>query len=81
MLPNLLAELAGVSLEIGIAILVIERVASAHRRRQWSSAYGGLSDRAAMTFVDRGKVSSDGGVWWLSGPWDPRDCQSSRVAS
>jgi hypothetical protein len=52
MVPNLLAELAGVSVEIGIVVLIIDRVAAAHRRRQWAYAYSALSDRAAITFVD-----------------------------
>lgn len=52
MIPNLLAELAGTSAEVCIAILVIERIASTYRKRQWSYAYKALSDRAAMIFVD-----------------------------
>jgi hypothetical protein len=52
MWPNLLAELCGVSLEVAIIILVIERVATYQRRRDARFAYDALADRAAMTFVD-----------------------------
>ena len=52
MMPNLFAELAGVSIEIAIAILIIERLSRAHQRRQSAFVYGILSDRAAVTFVD-----------------------------
>ena len=43
MLPNLLAELSGVSLELAIVVLVIERVASNQRRRDARFAYEALS--------------------------------------
>ncbi|QXJ25742.1 hypothetical protein AGRA3207_007281 [Actinomadura graeca] len=52
MIPNLIAELAGVSLEIAIAILVIERLVSRHQRWQWDFAYRALARRACETFVD-----------------------------
>ncbi len=52
MLPNLVAEMAGVALEVAVIILVVERVATFQRRRDARFAYDALSDRAAMTFVD-----------------------------
>jgi hypothetical protein len=52
MTPNLLAELAGVSLEVAVAALVIHGVMSRYQRRQWDFAYQALADRVAESFVD-----------------------------
>ncbi|MFS8103353.1 hypothetical protein LFM09_40125 [Lentzea alba] len=39
MTPDLLAELAGVSFEVAVAALIVERVMSRRQRREWDFAY------------------------------------------
>lgn len=52
MLPNLVAELSGVLLEIAVIVLIVERISAYQRRRDARFAYDALSKRAAMIFVD-----------------------------
>lgn len=52
MTANLLAGFAGAAVEIAVAVLIIDRVTAARRRRQWAFAYDAMSDRLAVTFVD-----------------------------
>jgi hypothetical protein len=52
MMPNLLAELTGVGLEVAIAALVIERLTTIHKRREWDFAYQELPRYATQPFVD-----------------------------
>ncbi|GLY86138.1 hypothetical protein Airi02_040670 [Actinoallomurus iriomotensis] len=64
MTPNLVAELAGVSLEVGIAALIVERLMTRHQRWQWDFAYRAFAKRASEVFVDVMRLlfvrSSDG---------------------
>ncbi|SFR27543.1 hypothetical protein SAMN04488564_11197 [Lentzea waywayandensis] len=52
MTPNLLAELAGVSLEISVVALIVERVMNKQKRREWDFAYRALAERSCEAFVD-----------------------------
>jgi hypothetical protein len=52
MMPNLFAELTGVALEVAIVSLVVERLASIHKRHEWDFAYQSLPKYATQTFVD-----------------------------
>ncbi|GAB2815492.1 hypothetical protein GCM10027176_20200 [Actinoallomurus bryophytorum] len=52
MVPNLIAELAGVSLEVAIVALIVERLMARHQRWQWDFAYRALAKRASEVFVD-----------------------------
>jgi hypothetical protein len=52
MTPNLLAELAGVSVEVAVAALIVDRLMSRHQRQQWDFAYRALAKQASEAFVD-----------------------------
>ncbi|MFT7837763.1 hypothetical protein Q5530_16635 [Saccharothrix sp. BKS2] len=52
MTPNLLAELAGVSFEVAVVALIVERVMSRRQRREWDFAYRALAERSSEAFVD-----------------------------
>lgn len=52
MMPNLLAGLAGASLEVAVAALVVDRLMSRYQRREWDFAYRALAKRGSEAFVD-----------------------------
>jgi hypothetical protein len=52
MMPNLLAGLAGASLEVAVAALVVDRLTARHQRREWDFAYRELARRGSEAFVD-----------------------------
>ncbi|GAA4028375.1 hypothetical protein GCM10022232_87790 [Streptomyces plumbiresistens] len=52
MTGNIVSEAVGILIDIAIVSLVIERVASMQRRREWDFAYSTLIESVAATFVD-----------------------------
>jgi hypothetical protein len=52
MMPNLLAGLAGASVEVAVASLVVDRLMTRHQRRAWDFAYRALAKLGSETFVD-----------------------------
>ncbi|KOU15019.1 hypothetical protein ACR3S4_28050 [Streptomyces sp. CH8.1] len=52
MTGNITGEAVGILIDIAIVSLVVERVASMQRRREWDFAYAALIESAAATFVD-----------------------------
>ncbi len=52
MMPNLLSEAAGVLLEISLVILIVDRLGTRQRRRDWAFAHRAVSQRMAAAMVD-----------------------------
>lgn len=52
MTGNIASEAVGILIDIAIVSLVVERVASMQRRREWDFAYAALIESTASTFVD-----------------------------
>ncbi|MFF0000734.1 hypothetical protein [Streptomyces avermitilis] len=52
MTGNIVSEAVGILIDIAIVSLVVERIASMQRRREWDFAYAALMESTASTFVD-----------------------------
>jgi hypothetical protein len=52
MVGNLISEAVGILIDVALASLVIDRISSAQRRREWDFAYAVMIESAASAFVD-----------------------------
>ncbi|MFF9264096.1 MULTISPECIES: hypothetical protein [Streptomyces] len=52
MTGNIVSEAVGILIDIAIVSLIVERVTSMQRRREWNFAYSALIEGTASTFVD-----------------------------